>query len=39
MMLLGDSSYSVNSGGQLNLHLTSLQQMLLTMTPEGLLEM
>lgn len=32
MTLLGDSSYSVNSGGQLYLHLTSLQQMLSTMT-------
>lgn len=34
-MLLGDSSYSVNSGGQLYLHLTSLQQMLSTMTPRA----
>lgn len=32
-MLLGIFSYSVNSGGQLYLHLTSLQQMLVTMTP------
>lgn len=34
-MLLGVFSYSVNSGGQLYLHLTSLQQMLLTMTPRA----
>lgn len=32
-MFLGVFSYSVNTGGQLYLHLTSLQQMLLTMTP------
>lgn len=34
-MFLGVFSYSVNTGGQRYRHLTSLQQMLLTMTPRA----